>query len=296
MERKTLLFALIVVVLWASTYVGIRVGVQYYSPEHVALIRYVTASFVLLIYALYVRMPLPKKNDLLGIAFTGFIGITLYNIVLNYAESHISAGAASFVVAAGPIFVALFARIFLKEMMTMIGWLGILISIFGVGLISFSSTESFQFDQSGLIILAAPIVISLYFVLQKPYLRKYTVMQYTCYSFWCGTIFLLPFSGGVLQQIQYAPTDITIAVLYLGIIPSALGYAMWSYVLSRVEATKASPFLFLQPIAALPIAWLWISEHPTVYTIIGGILTLTGVLIVHKKGKNIEVTKTTNLN
>jgi drug/metabolite transporter (DMT)-like permease len=73
-------------IFWASAFAGIRAGLKAYSPGNLVLFRFLTASIVLLVYAIITRMPLPEKKDLPVIFFLGFIGITVYHLALTYGE------------------------------------------------------------------------------------------------------------------------------------------------------------------------------------------------------------------
>ena len=55
----------VTLILWSSAFAGIKVGLKGYSPGHLVLLRFLTASLVLLIYAVLTRMPLPEKKDVL---------------------------------------------------------------------------------------------------------------------------------------------------------------------------------------------------------------------------------------
>jgi drug/metabolite transporter (DMT)-like permease len=59
-------------IFWASAFAGIRVGLKAYSPENLVFFRFLTASLVLLVYAIIIRMPLPERKDLPAIFFLGF--------------------------------------------------------------------------------------------------------------------------------------------------------------------------------------------------------------------------------
>ena len=67
-QTRTLLFAGITITLWASAFPAIRVGLQAFSPVHVALLRYLVAALVLAGYAAITRMPLPRRADVPGLA------------------------------------------------------------------------------------------------------------------------------------------------------------------------------------------------------------------------------------
>jgi drug/metabolite transporter (DMT)-like permease len=59
----------------------------------------------------------------------------------------------------------------------------------------------------------------------------------------------------------------------------------WTYVLSRHPASIAASFLYLSPALATSIGWLWLGEIPTPLSFLGGILAVSGVLIVNTRGK-----------
>ena len=68
---------------WASAFAGIRAGLRAYSPAHLAILRFATASVFLGIYAGIAHFRQPQLRDLPGLLLTGFLGITVYNIALN---------------------------------------------------------------------------------------------------------------------------------------------------------------------------------------------------------------------
>lgn len=274
------------VFFWASAFAGIRAALTAYSPEHLALLRYLIASLVLAGYALVSRMPLPRWRDVPGIALTGFLGITVYSYTLNTGEQSVSAGIASMIVASAPIFVALLATAFLGERLRGWGWLGILICFSGVTVIALGTGDGFALNPKALFVLAAAVVQSLYFVGQKPYLKRYTPLQYTTFAIWSGTVFLMVFAPGLVDQMKAAPSNATLAIVYMGVFPGALAYACWAYALSKIPASRAASFLYLVPAFAIAIAWLWLGEAPTWIAIGGGALVLAGVILVNTRGKS----------
>ncbi len=280
--------------LWASAFAGIRAGLRSYSPQSVALLRYLTASLVLLIYAVITKMPLPRRRDLPGLALAGFLGFSFYNVALNIGEQSIPAGTASLIIASSPIYVALFATLFLHERMRWVSWLGILISFVGVAVITLEPGAGLQISPSALLVLVAALVQAIYNVSQKPYLRRYTPLQFTACAIWFGTLFLLVFTPDLLHQLPAASMESTLAVIYMGIFPGAIGYLGWSYVFSRVPASRAGSFLYMVPAVAILIAWLWLGELPAPTALLGGALILTGIVLVNIIGRAQPKVKTTD--
>ena len=120
-----------------------------------------------------------------------------------------------------------------------------------------------KFDPGAFLILLSAFCAGIYFVLQKPYLRKYSALELTAYSIWAGTLFMLVFLPGLTQAVGKAPINATLAVIYLGVFPAALAYVTWTYVLSRFPASNAVSFLYLNPALAILVAWIWLGEIPT---------------------------------
>ncbi len=74
-----------------------------------------------------------------------------------------------------------------------------------------------------------------------------------------------------------------LTMVYLGVFPTAIGYIAYAYALSRMNASVAASFLYLVPVLAYLIAWLWIEETPTALSLLGGAITLCGVLVVNRR-------------
>src|ERR1700686_3895481 len=144
-------------IVWASAFAGIRAGLRGYSPANLAVLRFLIASTVLAIYAAIAHFRRPESRDIPGLVVTGAIGITFYNLALNYGETRVTAGAASLLIASTPIWTALAARLFLHEKLTAIGWGGVFVSFAGVAMIASGESGGVRFSPQALFILAAAV-------------------------------------------------------------------------------------------------------------------------------------------
>ena len=293
-EPRTWLSIAGLLLLWASAFAGIRAGMRLspsgtvgpdgYGPGELALLRFGTASTVLALYAFTKRMRLPERSELPLIGLTGFLGISVYHVALNFGEMTVQAGAASLLISAAPVFTALLSVAVLKERLTGIGWLGILLAFAGVGLIALSGGRGLRFTPGALLILLAATVAAVYSILSKQLLRRHAALEFTCYSIWAGTLPLLVFLPGLLRRLPVAAPPATFAVIYLGIFPAAIAYVLWNYALARMPASLLSSFLYLSPVLASLIAWVWLGEVPALLTLVGGAIAILGVILVQTKG------------
>lgn len=285
MTYKTKFSLFIAVLLWASAFVGIRFGLNDYSPEGLALLRYIIASFCMgIIY--YSRPQHPNAKLSLGnkiaLLFVGAIGIGFYNIMLNYGELSIRSGMASFIISQSPVLTAIFAVFFLKEEFTFNRLLGFIISIVGIILISLGEKVGFQWNTGLIYILLATLAATSYTILQKPFLNKYNAIPATTYVIFGGTLFLLAYFPTLREEMLAASFSSTLLVIYLGIFPAAIGYIAWSYALTEIPASRAVSFLYFTPFVATLLGWLCLGETPVLLSLFGGVLAILGVWFVNK--------------
>src|SRR5215204_7286446 len=95
MDARLAIAVVAAVFFAASAFPGISAGLEGYSPGHLALLRFLMASFVLAIYAVFSGMCLPAARDLPAVALAGFLAFSAYNVLLGYGQTSVPAGTAS---------------------------------------------------------------------------------------------------------------------------------------------------------------------------------------------------------
>ena len=271
-------------VVWASAFVGIRMAVQEYSPGDLALVRFLVASITLAAFSPFApggAIRLPRRRDLPGFLLMGLIGISCYHVALNAGERTVSAGSASLIACLNPIFTSLIASMWLSERLQPRAWAGVLIGFAGAALVAVGESPVLRFEPDAGLVLASALFQAIYFVMQKPYFQRYRPLEVTAYVVWSGTLWLGVFAPSAWEAVQTTPVNASLAAVYLGIVPGALGYVTWSYVLSRMPAGRATSFLYLIPPLALVIAWVVLEERPAGLSLLGGAVALGGVWLVN---------------
>lgn len=292
MNKKSFLLAIFTVFLWASTFTGISMGLNGgYSSGHLLLMRFLTASLVFLIYAIFpgTKFRLPEKNDIPSLLFLAFVGIDIYHFGITFGEQTVSAGTTSMFIGSTPIFTALISIVFLKEKLSKVSWLGLFIGFIGIILITLGSSDSgFKISGGAILILISAISTSFFFVFQKPMLKKYKPIEFTAYVTWAGTFLFLFFSPGFINTVKYASLNATISAIYVGIFPAAIAYVTWAMALSSGKASAVSSMMYVEPVIAIIIARIFLNELPSRLSIIGGAIAISSIIIVNFLEKNLQ--------
>lgn len=270
---------------WSAAFVGVRDAVRHFSPGSLALFRYLIASVVLAVMLVAIRLPLPHRRDWPQIALVGLFGVATYNLTLNFGSQYIKAGSAAFLVQTAPLFTAIFAVLFLKERVTSIAFVGMGVGFAGALMIFFGEGKEVALEPAALLLLLAAVAFSLFFITQKPLLARYSAIQVITVAVWIGTVMMIPFGLDIGSEVSGAPASAIWTVIFLGVFPAALAYAAWAYALSRIPASKAGSFLYIGGPTTVVIAWLWLDEVPSLLSLVGGLVALTGVVIVNTWGR-----------
>jgi drug/metabolite transporter (DMT)-like permease len=280
LDRKALGAVAFTLLVWSSAFAGIRAGLRAFAPGHLLLLRFLVASLTMGAYAVVARVPLPPVREWPRLAVVGLVGITLYMAALTYGEEVVPAATAGFLVASSPVFTALFAAVLLGERPGVRALAGIVVGLGGEALIAFGAGDVGRLGPGVALVLLAAVATALFFALEKPLLERHPASHVTAWVTWSGTAPFVAFVPGFAHQLARAPLGATLAVVYLGVMPAAVGYVTWAYALHRLPTARAMSFLYLNPLLAAAIAWLWLGERPGWNTWVGGAVVLAGVAVV----------------
>jgi len=286
-------FAMATIIAWGSAFVATRAAVHPggYSPGHLTLLRFLSASATLMVCSFFFHIRRPAVADLSIMLLMGLVGVALYHGMLNYAETRVSAGAASFLINLSPIFTVLAATLFLEEHLRWGGWCGIGVSLVGALIIALGESHGVTLNLAMLLVLFCAACNSFYTICNKRLLVRYSPLEISCYAVWIATLFLMIFAPGFGTAVYSASPESTLSGVYLGVFPAALAYVSWGAALHRMPASLAVNFMYLMPAVTMIIAWIWLREPPRLSTIIGGCVAVTGVMIVVSFGREKRAAK-----
>ena len=274
--------AFIAVLLWASAFPATRYALEYYRPVSLMVMRFTAASITLGIIGLIKRISLPKLKDLPIFAASGLSGVFLYSFLFNTGSVSVSAGVSSFIIASSPIFTIVLARIFLKETITPICKVGILISCLGLAVVTLTQSAELSFNLGLLLVIGASVSSGVYSLIVRIVTKKYTALEATTYTIIAGTLGTLFFLPTAISEIPDSNMTVNLIVVLMGIFPAAVAYLTWSYAISKAKKTAhVIVFSYLIPFISALIAYLWLKETLSVYTLIGGLVIIGGMVLTN---------------
>lgn len=277
-------YSIITIIIWAMAYILTKIGLVYYSPLGLSVFRYVAASIFFLIVIFIKKVPFPEIKDIPWFFALGATGFSIYVLTFNIGAQSVSVATSSIIISTTPIFTALIARMIFNEKISKIGWFGILIEFIGVVVICLWE-GIFSLNAGVLWILISAISFSLYNILQRKLVNRYTPIQTTTYSIFTGTIILLPFLPKVLPELKNSIWQANVSVIIMGVFCSGIAYLLWSKALSLSEKTsEVSNFIFVSPFLAIVMGFFTLFEIPSVGAWIGGAIIFLGI-ILYERGK-----------
>ena len=295
LDGRALSYIGIALLTWSSAYAAIAYALASFTPGEVALARLAIGSLCFAVLMLVRRVPLPARRDWPQLALLGVIGLTVYHLCLNYAETRIASGTAAILISLVPAATAAVSAIWVHERLSARTLLGLGVALVGVVMVVLASGKQVKFEPMAALVLLSVLASAIYFVGQKPLFPRNSMIGVTAFTFFAGTLGTLPFGlWGLPQALVLAPWSHIAALLWLGIAPTFIGYLTWNAALRRASASQVSSFIYFSPPIAVLIGWVWLDERLTALTLVGGVITVAGVVLANMRRRPVLVVPVTS--
>lgn len=277
MNLKSTLLVLLIILIWGSNFVVIKIGVGEIEPLILLGLRFFTAG---VIFLPFVKWPGWKQARM--IMLVGLLMGPLHQGLLYVALESMPAGLISIILQSNVLMVTLIGWFFLKEKIGWRTWTGILVGIAGVSILVGGS------DLGGnLIGFIYAFVSALFIAFAYIAMKKVDSVHAPTYIvFMSLPISPLIFAGswvvdgtGWMASAQNLNWDIIIAVVLYQAIILSLSHMAWQRLLARHPVSLIIPWTLLTPVAAMATAVIFLGEEMTMPILIGGGLTIIGVAI-----------------
>ncbi|MEP6897703.1 MAG: DMT family transporter [Rhodanobacter sp.] len=287
LDGRALVLIGIALLTWSSAYAAIAYALASFSPGEVALARLTIGSLCFAALMVVRRTPLPQRSDWPQLALLGVLGLTVYHLCLNHAETRIASGTAAILISLVPAATAAVSAVWLHERLSTRALLGLGVALIGVVMVVLASGRQVKFEPMAALVLVSVLVSAIYFVGQKPLFVRNSMIGVTAFTFFAGTLGALPFGLHLPQALAAAPWSHIAALLWLGLAPTFVGYLAWNAALGRASASQVSSFIYFSPPIAVLIGWLWLHERPGWLTLIGGAITVGGVVLANARRRAV---------
>ncbi|MFT3800720.1 MAG: EamA family transporter [Burkholderiaceae bacterium] len=278
MSPKDLLLALIVVLAWGVNFVVIRIGLNGMPPMLLGAMRFAAVLFPAIFL---VRRPAVPWRWL--VAYGTTISLAQFSLLFLAMYVGMPAGLASLVLQAQAFLTLGFAAAFLGERVRARNLGGLLLAAAGLLLIGL---------QSGTTMTTAGFVLTLCaataWALGNIVTKKIGPVDQLALVIWAGLIPPLPFlvlswifegPERIHQALAHIGTSTILAVIYLALVSTLVGYTIWSRLLSRYPAGQVAPFSLLVPVVGLAAAAIALDEHLSAPQVAGAALVLLGLTV-----------------
>jgi drug/metabolite transporter (DMT)-like permease len=274
---------------WGSSYLFIKIGVDNgLHPFTLIMFRLLIGLVVLATVVAIAREPLPREPRMYGHLFVmGVINIAIPFSLITYAEQTIDSSLAAVISGAVPLFVIVFAAIFLKgETVTINRVIGLAVGFVGVAiLVGLDVTDIRSASAVGeLALIGSTISYAIGNVYNKAHVHGLRPMIPALFQVLFGLIVISVLAFLFERPLAVVPAPEAIfAVVWLGVLGSSLAYLFYFRILQHWGATRTSMVAYLLPVVGIALGALVRNEIVTVSTLIGTILVIGGIALVNSR-------------
>jgi drug/metabolite transporter (DMT)-like permease len=290
-HRSAVLLAILVTLIWSSSWVLIKFGLESLPPVTFAGLRYGLATICLLPFVLQKKeMAAIRQLSRSEWIWMIILGILYYTIAQGgqyVALAHLPAVTVSLMLSLTVVVVLLLGMLFLAEFPGRLQWLGIILLCLGLGTY-FLPVSFTQGDWIGLAFaLAACLSISLGSILGRYINRKKNLspVAVTVISMSIGALLLLIW-GGMTEGVLGLGWREWAMVIWMAIVNTAFAFTLWNYILQTLTAMESSIINNTMLVQIAILAWAFLGEKIDLKMALGLVLVSVGVVLVQLKKKS----------
>jgi drug/metabolite transporter (DMT)-like permease len=289
-EREAYGLLFLTSLIWAGNFIAAKIALAAVGPITLTALRTVLATGVLLWYVRfsYPTWPSVGKGDLrifLTLALTGLVSST---ILWYFGLRRTLAINAAILGAMGPVFVALLSATWLRERLSRLNVLGILVCSAGVVLTvtrgSLQALLDLDLHPGDFFILAGQGIWAVYSVYARQVSRRYPPSVVTAGTYIVSAAFLVPLS--LIERPWTALPHVTLgtvlAILYAATLVT-VSHIWFYWGIRVVSAAVASLTVNLIPIEVLAVSWVLLGEVVTWAHVVGALVVIAGVALATRR-------------
>jgi drug/metabolite transporter (DMT)-like permease len=273
-------YGLSTALLWGLSFLSIKTAVAVIPPMTLAVARFVVACAVLPLLALAARqsLRLPRK-DILPAAASGLVGITLYFLGENNGVARLPASESSLIIGTIPVLTMLAERAFIGTRLAARSYAGAALSLVGVALIVARSEGAAASPLGYVFMGVAAVSWVAYNFLVKKVSSECGRVALTFWQSLFGLAGCVPFALAESASWRVPSLEVSLNVIYLGVLCSAAGYWLYTLTLDRIGPGRASAYINLIPVISVAAAYVLLGERLGALQLAGGAVAVAGVYL-----------------
>lgn len=267
-----LLLTAIAPVIWGSTYIVTTRFLPDFSPVTVAMLRALPAGLLLL---LVVRQ-LPAGIWWLRVFVLGALNFSIFWSMLFVSAYRLPGGVAATVLAVQPLLVVFLASALLASPVRPLAILAAFVGIGGVALVVL--TPKAALDVVGVAAgLAGAASMAFGTVLTRKWQPPVSLLTLTAWQLTAGGLLLVPVALLFEPSIPVPTGSNLLGLAWLGLIGAALTYVLWFRGIARLESAAVSSLVFLSPVTAVLLGWVFLDQALTPPQIAGAVFVIGSI-------------------
>lgn len=274
-------------VVWGTTYLAIRIGVEDLPPMLFAGFRWLLAGSIFLCVMLLRGKKIPDKKSLVKLSISGILMLGMANGFVVIAEQWIPSGLTALIITTMPFWMAGFESLIPEGVkLNKITLIGLLFGFGGTALIF--GNELGNFSESnyliGIVLVFGAMISWALGSLYSKYRKADTdpITGSTIQMIVAGAVqTIIGLSIGEFEYFSFT-TDSLLAFSYLVFIASMAGFAAYMYAINHLPLSFVTTYAYINPIIAIFLGWLVLDEKISVEMIFAAMIIFAGVAIVKK--------------
>lgn len=282
--------------VFATGYAVSRIVLADVGPATLGLARVLIGGAPLLAWAAWHGRSAPRRRwtvgDRVRVAFMGVVGFALAFALGNWGLARSTASNAALLITVEPTTLLVLAPLLLGERLSGRETLGAVLTLLGAVVVVVDGvpglTRSLMPHWRGdLLLILSGVAYAAYSLLGQGVLTRHPVARVTAHSVVWGAVSIAPLAA---HEWHAGPppawtATAVVGTLYLGVVITALGYAVWNWCLERVGAARVAAFVNVQPLAGALLGVWWLHEPLTPFLVGGGLLIVAGLHLTVKRGR-----------
>lgn len=272
--------------VWGINVVIVKIALRSFSPIIFNSLRFILAMSLSWIM-LHMTEPRARvrRSDFFTLVWLGLLGHALYQVLFIYGINFTSAGNTSLLLAAMPVWVAIFSALTAVDTVRLSTWLGLACSVLGILFVVLGSGKDVGFAlatlKGDLMILCGTLLYATFTIRSKPLMSHYSPLQVSTYTMTSGTLGLTLLAIPTLLSTDLTAVSTTAwaALAFSGVFAIVLGYFVWNSGVKLLGPARTAVYSNLSPVVAMLTGWAMLNESLSLQQILGAICIIVGLMI-----------------